>query len=682
MAVVEMRRVTILGHQSLRGEVLRELQRLGIVQVDDVGQALGEEEQAALFGHRDGRGAATLGRKEETAGAEAAGEVATQAAQLRRALELLDRFFRPKKGIIETFAGLRVAVSERFYRERAQAGERVAALVERAADLEAQLTRLQARRAELAARVTLLRPWIALDVPREELGQTRLFRFETGFVAKRGSETLAADLAEVSPLAGYEEVSEDRNGLQILLYYPKERGEEALAAVRRHDWTAVSLPDDFTGTVQSELSRTEGALAATGPAQQRLVAEVEQLLAERLTLYARSEHLHNEQARERALDLLGRTARLFVLRGWTRARDVARLRQAMERLSPALVVENEAPAPGEQYPVDLENPPAFRPFEVVTRVAGLPAAGALDPSAALAPFFFVFFGLMLGDAGYGLLLVVAGLWLVKRAKAVGLGRQLMYLLSVLGLATFIGGVLTGSWFGNLFGIPPLWFDPLKDPLKMLLISLGLGVVQIFTALGIKAYDNVRRGQPLDALYDQGFWLVFLSGLLMMLIGATGPGFAGLARAGRYAALGGAIALVLTQGRAQRNILARLATGLLSLYGVSGYLSDLLSYSRLLALGLSSVVIAMVLNYAAKLVAGLPVVGWLLMAAILVGGHLFTLLISALGAYVHASRLQYVEFFTKFFQGGGRPFKPLAEGHRYLYLEAEAAPAKERQEVLT
>lgn len=676
MAIVEMRRVTILGHQSSRDAVVRELQLLGTVQVDDARTALRPEEQETLFGADPAAGETLPGRRPE-ADRRLAEDLEQEVAQVDFAIGLLDRYFRPKKGVIETFAGIRVLVGERTYRERAQATDEVTGLVARARHLSVELARVQAREAELRERAALLTPWRGLDAPREELGDTRLFRVTPGLFTGRGSETLAGELASVSPAAGYEPVSQTRDALFTVLYYPKAQEEAVLAVARRYGWAAVTLPA-FTGAVAGELARVEAGLAELGPERQRLIGEVEGLLSERLTLYARYEHLRNRQGQEQARDRLGHTERLFVLRGWCRRRDLPRLRQAVERVSPAVMVEDEVPAPGEPYPVDLENPAVLRPFEVVTRVAGLPASGALDPSPYLAPFFFIFFGIMLGDAAYGIILFLAGLWLVKRAKAVGLGRQLLYLLSLCGVSTFVAGALTGSWFGNLFGIPPLWFDPLKDPVRMLVVSLGLGVVQIFTALGVKAYDNIRRGNRLDALYDQGFWVVFLSGLLLMLVSAGGPQFSGFGRPGKYLALGGAVALILTQGRSQKNLLARLGSGVLSLYGVSSYLSDVLSYSRLLALGLSSTVIAMVLNFGAEMLKGIPVVGWLLMGALLVAGHLFDLLISAVGAYVHASRLQYVEFFTKFFEAGGRPFKPLAEGHRYLLVEPEAALSRQQR----
>lgn len=666
MAVVEMRRVTILGHQSAREAVLKKIQHLGVVQVDDVRDALDPEEHSALFGVEF--------PEASTAPVSSDRAVDEERARVQSALDLLDRFFRPKKGVIETFAGLRTPLTEADYRTRAAAEGEVDRLVARAAEIDQRLSTLQSRETELRERQALLAPWRSLDVRREDLRDTRLFRIALGQMSVTDEESLVRDLEEASGAAGFEEVGRDRNHRYGVLYYPKAEEEAVLAAARRHDWSAVALPF-FSGTVAEELARVAHEAEGVAPERQRLIGEVEALLQDRVTLYARFDHLRNEQAKEETRALLGYTRRLFVLRGWTRAKDLPALERSLDELKSPVVTLAQTPAPGETYPVDLENPTILRPFEVITRVAGLPASGALDPSPYLAPFFFIFFGLMLGDAGYGLLLIVGGLWLVKRAKAVGLGRQLLYLLSLCGVATLIAGTLTGSWFGNLFGIPPLWFDPLKDPVKMLVVSLILGVIQIFTALAVKAYDNIRKGAKLDALYDQGFWAVFLSGLILLLLSAAGKQFAWAAAAGKYLSLGGAIALVLTQGRSKKNVFARLGSGLLSLYGVSSYLSDVLSYSRLLALGLSGTVIAMVLNYGAKLLAGTPIIGWLLMVAVLVAGHLFDLLISAVGAYVHASRLQYVEFFTKFFEAGGRPFRPLSEGHRYVFIQPEAASSK-------
>lgn len=652
-----MRKVAVIGHQSLLDPVMSRLQRLNIVHIVDVSQSLSAETLATLD-QASPANAPQLALEE-------------QVAHVRSAVDLLDEHFKVKKGVIETFSGVRYALTEREYRQRAEAVEHIQPLLTQADKLKAQLRNLETRQNSIRDRLEILAPWENLDIPVSDIRDTELLRVQLGEITASSIGQLRLELEEAGVGAYHEVVSHVSDRLRMFLVYPKRQQAEIQILLRQVNWSPVSLPF-LTGTVAEEIRRLRESLQALAEEQDATLADVQTLVEERLTLYAREDELRNRLDREAAKELLGYTQRLFVLHGWVRAKDLPQLRTAMRKLSPAIVVEDEPPAPGELYPVDLENPSVVQPFEVITRVAGLPQAGALDPTPYLTPFFFVFFGLCLGDAGYGIVLSILSLWLIKRANAVGMGRQLMYLMAICGISTVLSGALTGSWFGDLLGIPPLWFNPVENPLPMLALSIGLGVLQIFAALGIKAYDNIRRGHLLNAVYDQVLWLIFLSGLVMMLISANVEQLATLGGAGKYLSLGGAIGLVLTQGRHQSNPVRRLLSGLLSLYGVSGYMSDVLSYSRLLALGMASGVVAMVLNDAARRLLAIPVVGWVFTILILVGGHLFNLLINLVSAYVHSSRLQYVEFFTKFLEAGGRPFEPLSERHRYLVVEPDAA----------
>ena len=221
------------------------------------------------------------------------------------------------------------------------------------------------------------------------------------------------------------------------------------------------------------------------------------------------------------------------------------------------------------------------------------------------------------------------------------------------------GAIFGGWFGDLIKVKPLWINPLDNPLSVLILAFIMGIIQIYTGIILNAYKNIRRVIA-DALMDQGLWLVLLTGLLMFVKPE-------LAIIGKYMALFGTIGLILTQGRSQKGILKKFTSGILSLYDITGYLSDVLSYSRLLALGLTTGVIASVINTMAKTVAG-SIVGYIVMALIIVGGHVFNLAINVLGAYVHSSRLQYIEFFSKFYDSGGRAFSPLKVKTTYVELE--------------
>ncbi|MGI6082515.1 MAG: V-type ATP synthase subunit I [Limnochordia bacterium] len=660
MAVAEMRRVTIVGHQSLLDQAITVLQRLEILHIDDIDESLPSEE--TVFSSRSASDADTLLRLEE------------QAARVRAALDVLDKHFRMPTGVIETFAGTRFAVSESEYRCWSETEEHTQPAVSQAQQLRERLWDLQARQRSASEAIEALRPWRALDVAVDEIEDTRLFRIQLGEVATKAIAEFGQDLAAVSEAAGFTVISEASDATCILLYYPKKLEEQVHIPLRRAEWRAAALPP-VTGTVAQTIDMLEDQLHTIAAEQDEAIQAIGALVDERLALYAREDELRNSIEREQTKELLGYTQRLFVIRGWARLKDVDTLHSAMAEVSPAIVVEDEPPQPAEPHPVDIENPPVIRPFEVVTRVAGLPMPNSLDPTPYLAPFFFIFFGLALGDAGYGIVLSILSLWLAKRVNAVGLGLQLMYMMAICGIGAVAAGLLTGSWFGDLLGLDPLWINPMENPLPLLVLSVGLGVIQILAGLAIKGYDNIRKGRLVDAICDDFMWIVFLIGLVMMLVAGSLSQWPQVAVIARYLAIGGGAGLILTQGRHQKNPIKRLFSGILSLYGVSGYMSDALSYSRLLALGMSGGVIGMVINDMGRRLLPIPLVGWIVAIALLVVGHLLNLLINLISAYVHSSRLQYVEFFTKFLEAGGKAFRPLSERHRYLVVKPDAASSE-------
>ena len=313
-------------------------------------------------------------------------------------------------------------------------------------------------------------------------------------------------------------------------------------------------------------------------------------------------------------------------------------------------------------PVVLKNPGFVEPFEMITDLYSPPGKNDFDPNILVSVFYFIFFGMMISDAGYGIVLTLLGLWALKTLKPKGILKKLMGLITLGGISTVFWGAMFGGWFGDLFNARPLWMNPLDDPMSLLIVSFVLGIIQIFVGLGAAAYKNIKSGNVLDAVYDQGLWAVLLIGLIMFVY----PPLGGVAK---VLSIVGAIGLVLTQGRSKPNILGKLSSGILSLYDVTGYLSDVLSYSRILALGLATGVIAMVINTMAKML-GFNIIGYVLMAVALVIGHVFNIAINALGAYVHSSRLQYVEFFGKFYEGGGRTFSPFMVKTKYTNLMSE------------
>ncbi len=340
--------------------------------------------------------------------------------------------------------------------------------------------------------------------------------------------------------------------------------------------------------------------------------------------------------------------------------------------------------PGEDevadVPIVLKNNAFNRPFEMVTSLYALPQYNSpVDPNPFIAPFFFMYFGLMMGDVAYGIIIALASFFVLKRANpAEGTMKKLLQVGILGGIATIIWGFFFGSFFGNF--IPtvtemftgtaitpkPLLFDPLAEPLILFGVSLGFGVVQIILGMILSMYQKCKFGKPMDAVLDEGLWLLIFVGLgvvgIEMGLGIVMP----VANLGLYISLVGVVLILLTKGRNEKSIVKKITAGLGELYGVTSYLADILSYSRLLALGLATAVIAQVMNTMGTLL-GPTVPGVILLVVIFVIGHVFNVGINILGTFVHTSRLQFIEFFGKFYMPGGKPFKPFCNRTKHVQV---------------
>jgi V/A-type H+-transporting ATPase subunit I len=384
------------------------------------------------------------------------------------------------------------------------------------------------------------------------------------------------------------------------------------------------------------------------------------------------EILEWEQARYSVLANAKQTASTAVLDGWL----MADMRDAIEadlknHNVTALFTEIE-PAADEVPPVEIKNNSFLRPFEVVTRLYGMPGHKDLDPTLFLAGFFFLFFGLSLTDVGYGITLMVVASIVLTLFKVSDAVRTFMKLLLFMGL----GSALLGMLFGGYLGIPaealPSWlqaiqiFDPIGNPLPVFYLALSLGVFQVIVGMLIKIYSDYKNNDVVGGLLDQTPWLfLFTLGILFVGIITGYVTFITTDVIVKLVYLGFAL-VAITAARKGEGLTGKLIAVLAALYNDTiGYFSDILSYSRLLALGLATSALAFAVNLIAEIVSGTPVVGPILAVAILIIGHVFALVINTLGAFIHSARLQFVEFFGKFISGTGRNFSPLSRSKRHV-----------------
>ena len=371
------------------------------------------------------------------------------------------------------------------------------------------------------------------------------------------------------------------------------------------------------------------------------------------------------------------TSSAVVFAGWMNAQKREAIEATIVNKNIAAVVTDIDPIEGEEPPVDIVNHSLIQPFEAVTRLYGMPGYRDLDPTIFLAGFFFLFFGLSLTDVGYGLFLVGLSAFVLFATKANATIKLFAKLLLFLGFST----VLVGMLFGGYFGIAPellpaplqaiQLFDPIANPLPVFYLALGLGVFQVMVGMVLKIYSEARQGRLLDGVLDQGPWLLLFT-LGIVYVGVATE-YISFVTTDTLVALiyGGLVLLIVTAIRNSKSILEVLMNAGGSLYGSVGYLSDILSYSRLLALGLATTALAFAINLIAGIVyEAVPYVGAVFALLILFVGHAFTLAVNTLGAFIHSARLQFVEFFGKFIMGAGKEFKPLKRSEDYITVAKE------------
>lgn len=320
----------------------------------------------------------------------------------------------------------------------------------------------------------------------------------------------------------------------------------------------------------------------------------------------------------------------------------------------------------EDVPIKLENNSFVEPFESITEMYSLPQYTEIDPTPIMSIFYFIFFGMMLSDAGYGLTMVIGTLIALNIFKLDKGMKNFMKLFLYLGISTTIWGAIYGGWFGDapaqfVGKVAPDILSPSTQIMAVLGLAVVFGVIHIFVGLGIKAYVLFKKGKVIDAIYDVGLWYISLIGIFLMIAGIAGS-------IGKIMIILGFGGLILTQGRDADTFIGKLGGGLYGLYGITGYIGDIVSYSRLLALGLATGFIANAFNLMINLIPA-PI-KYFVGPIIFVCGHLFNLGVNALGAYVHSSRLQYLEFFNKFYEGGGKVFTPFKAVSKFMVVSNE------------
>ena len=533
--------------------------------------------------------------------------------------------------------------------------ERLEAIEREAGDLRGQTAKVDAMREQLI-------PWRTFALPISEIQSTRNTVAMLGTVQKSMLDQWMLD-GSLGDLCYVEQVSQQRDLVYVYVLVHRGSRDVLLAKLKEGNFAAITLPASAL-TAEAQLAELMQARAQIELQQQALISETASLATYINMLRQLHDLLESTRERLMAARHFSESERTFFLQGWIPAPMMEKIEKALKKVAPTVSLEFYDPEADEDPPVLLHNSNFATPFESIVTGFSLPSPHSIDPTAIMLPFYVNFMGMMISDAGYGLVMAILLPILILLLKPAPGTRRMLWILTAGGVATVFWGALYNTWFG--FAPWPSVFDPVNNALPVMGVCIALGAIHLFTGLGVGAYMNIKRGKIVDAIADQLSWFLLVVGLALMIVAPA---------IGQWVALSGAGIILVTAGRDKsNNPFKRLLSGLGALYGATSWISDLLSYMRLFGMGLATGVIGMVINILVGMVFNSGIIGMVLGAIIFVGGHLFNLAINTLGAYVHSCRLQYIEFFGKFFEDGGKPFTPLAETTRYVYIQEAKQPS--------
>ena len=683
MSVLKMQRLSICALKKDRKAILEKLQSLGVLEVDIT---VGGDGVSGDGVNGDG-----YFRKMDTAGQRAGFERAAAAAD--QALDVLERYVPEKKSVFAALEGKlligrgQALEIEENRREILRTAKKICGLDREHAEKLAEAVRIRNSMEGLA-------PWMSLDVPLKDSATKRTVLFPGTMPGGTTLDSICEVIAEKAPDAAGADIriiSSEQSMVYLAVVCLEEDAQAVEDALRSAGFARPAQTWEKTPSEErEELEQQENTCAAE-------TAEIEEQIRElsehRTEIKIAADYYRVRADKYEVLGELPQSERTFVISGYIPQCEAGHVESWLsERYDCAVDIEDLKE--DEEPPVILKNNPFSANMEGVVESYGLPHKGELDPTTIMSFFYVFFFGMMLSDAAYGAIVAVVCAVLVRKFPRMSPGmKKSLKLFFYCGLSTLVWGILFGGYFGNIvdivsekfFGtavtVPALWFIPLNDPMKLLVFSLLFGVIHLFTGLGIKGYLCLRDGKVMDFFCDVVLWFMLLVGLILMLLPSdifasiaqtqiVSPGW--LNTLAGILAAAGAIGIVLMSGRDKKNPALRIALGAYDLYNITGWLSDVLSYSRLLALGLATGVIASVINQMGSM---LPdnIVGVIFFIVIFLAGHTLNLAINLLGAYVHTNRLQFVEFFGKFYEGGGRPFEPFKENTKYADVKEETIP---------
>lgn len=657
MAILDMKRIELLAMLNDSKTIIELIQQYGVVEITDY-----EADSDRLY---------------KLSTSTTISQIEKQHATAKSALDVLNIYSPVKSSMLASFAPRsELTLSEYFFK-----AQEVDSILSKCYDINSLYKEIQDNKVEIVKKQTaidMLKPWVNLDIPASFNGTMFSTVFIGSFHDAYDRESLLSAIAQQNPELNCdaEIISSDKSQTCVLVICHKDDAKELEKSLRNLDF--VSQSDTSNSEPKKSVQMLETQIKDCTDDISRCEEKIKAHAEDREHIDFLLDYFVLRTDKYKALDKLSMSDNVFILSGYIPEKNVDKLVNKLEEHFDVAITITNPDFENEDVPVAIENGKVASTMETVTNMYSPPNRLDIDPNPIMPFFYYMFFGLMLSDAGYGLVMIIAALVIkIKYKLEPEKARTVNYVL-LGGMGTTFWGFMFNGWFGDLPQYLNLnyftnhhiyWFQPLKYTTEFLLFCLLLGIVHLALGYIVNMVLNFKRGHALDAILDNVPTIMILVGVLPTInsqIGGdilnkgstkfiydflTGPAQKTL----NMVLLVGAVLIVLTHGRKSKGIVGKIVGGLSSLYNAaSGCLGDILSYSRLLALGLCTGVIASVVN----MLAAMPG-NKVAFVIILILGHTLNMAINLIGTYVHTNRLQYVEFFSKFYEGGGRLFNPLS-----------------------
>lgn len=646
MAIVDMSKFYLLAFKEKRESLLKELQKFKYVHLIDSGNDFSKEDLSAVS------------RSEELI------DIDDYLNKSKYVIERLEKI-EDKKPALESLKEGKKHFTYEEIKNRARKFN-FSQIYKEISSIIDEIEKKEAENQEILNKVSELLPYKAIDIPLEDLKLTKFSKIYLGTIPQRYKENFE-ELLKENDSVYFNVLHTDKNYAYYLIICHKSDDEDVIDAFRKMGFTLVNFKEK--GTINENINSLRERKSQNLDSIDTLNKELKNYLKYLDDFKIYYEYQSNEKLKVISSEKFLRTKNLDLIEGYVPSKFLKSFEDAIQLIcgDDYYLYKKEADRNSHEVPIMLKNNKFVGPFEMLTEMYSMPRYNEIDPTPFFAPFYFIFAGIMIGDLGYGLLVFIGSLLALKFFNLDKATKRFMTFFNYLSISAMIFGLVFGSFFGGIIPLPTL-INPAEDIMEMLMLSLLLGGVHIFFALGIKAYMDIRDNKPKDAFYDVGLWY-------MALIGAIGYGLSKAVAMNPivvkilfYAMIIAMVGIVLTGGRNEKTTLAKFGWGVYALYGISSYIGDFVSYLRLMALVLSGSFIGLAVNMIAGMLFGSSIIGKLFAIVIFLVFQAFNCFLCYLSAYVHTARLTYVEMFNKFYEGGGVPFKKMVEDSKYFNID--------------